>query len=57
MKNAELTEEPSLLNARANVRRRQLNRSEEKTELGLEDVLRERRKKEARKPLYLTRYE
>lgn len=57
MKNTELTEEPSLLNVRGNVRRRRSYRSEEKAELELEDVLRELRKKEARKPLYLIRYE
>lgn len=59
MKNTELTDEPSLSNARENVRRRQSNQSEEKAEveLELEDALRELRKKEAKKPLYLVRYE
>jgi hypothetical protein len=57
MKNTELTEEPPVLNAVQNVRKRQPNRSEEKVVLELEDVSREHRKREARKPLYLVRYE
>lgn len=59
MKDSELTDEPSLFSARENVRRRQSNQSEEKAEVEveLEDALRERRKREARKPLYLVRYE
>lgn len=57
MKTAELTEETPDLPTHESIRKERPNQIMKKIPLVLEEIPKELRKKEARKPLYLARYE
>ncbi len=57
MKNAELVDETLILPRHENSRKEPSNRAAKKIMFALKDVPKELRKKEARKPLFLIRYE
>jgi len=57
METAELSDEASILTAQERVSKERSNQTAKKITFALEEVTKELRKKEARKPLYLTRYE
>jgi hypothetical protein len=57
METAELSDEASILTVQERVSKERPNQTAKKITFALEEVTKELRKKEARKPLYLTRYE
>ena len=57
MKTAELNEEAPIPPAYERIRKEQPNNSTKKITFDLQKIHKELRKKEARKPLYLARYE
>jgi len=57
METAELNDEASILPAHKCIRKERSNQTVKKITFALEEVPKELRKKEAGKPLYLTRYE
>lgn len=57
MKSVELSDEEKILPSCKNVKRERSNQATKKIMFALEEVPKEVRKKEARQPLYLIRYE